>query len=403
MVAKGVFLWVVVASVFCMGTGITIAANKDPIPIGVIASLTGFLSEQAQNLVESQDLIVEEINSRGGLLGRPLKSFVRDDEMKPNVGARRFEELVENQRIVMLSGMVTGAVSGAVTQANRKHGILLLTHSISTATQGPDQMLPTKFFSGSALEAFGLAGGEYAAKNLGKKAFLLYPDYIHGWSIRDSFLKSIPANDGEIIGVIGVPTTTTDFGPFLTQILAKKPDYVVFIVNGMMFVNCMKQAYALGMKEKMKFVSTHANVEEINACGPEVVKDVVFVTDYFWNLANEKNRMFVEKFMKKYGNDRRPSMRHYYQQAAVNMWADAVKKVGTVDPKTVATGFLGLKGDYGKGEVEIRKTGDHTAVQPIIVARGKGPTEMKDRFDTQEIVSVYTGEKYFNSPKEKGW
>jgi hypothetical protein len=101
------------------------------------------------------------------------------------------------------------------------------------------------------------------------------------------------------VGQIGVPTTTTDFGPFLTQVLAKKPDYAVFIVNGMMFVNCMKQAYAMGMKEKMKFVSTHANIEEINACGPDVVKDVTFVTDYFWNLPNDRNKIFVEKFMKK--------------------------------------------------------------------------------------------------------
>lgn len=53
--------------------------------------------------------------------------------------------------------------------------------------------------------------------------------------------------------------------------------------------------------------------------------------------------------------------------------------------------------------VEIRKTGDHTTIQSVIVARGKGPSEMKDKFDTQEIVKLYTGEKYFYTPKEKGW
>jgi ABC-type branched-subunit amino acid transport system substrate-binding protein len=403
MKVKGVILSVALMAVLWGGSGISFAADKEPIPIGLIASLTGFLSDQAQNLIEAQDLAVGEINSKGGVLGRPLKSFVRDDEMKPNVGARRFEELVENQKIVMHAGIVTGAVAAAVAQANRKHGILHMTHSCSNTTQGPAQMLPTWFITGSSLEGFGLAGGEYAATNLGKKAFLLYPDYVHGWDIRDGFLKSIPANGGEIIGMIAVPTTTTDFSPFLTQIIAKKPDYVVFQVNGMMFINCMKQAYAMGMKDQFKFVSTHANIEEINACGPEVVKDVIFVTDYFWNLPNEKNTAFVEKFMKKYGNNRRPSMRHYYQWTALHMWTDVVKKVGTVDPKAVATGFLGLKGDYGKGEIEVRRTGDHTTVQPIVVARGKGPKEMKDKFDTQEIVKLYTGEKYFDSAKVKGW
>jgi ABC-type branched-subunit amino acid transport system substrate-binding protein len=403
MKLKGVIAFLVFLSVCCFGSGTNFAADKEPIPIGIIASLTGFLSDQAQNLVEAQDLAVAEINSKGGVLGRPLKSFLRDDEMKPNVGARRFEELVENHKIVMEAGIVTGAVAAAVAQANRKYGILFITHSGSNTTQGPTQMLPTWFITGCTLEAFGLAGGEHAAKHLGKKGFLLYPDYVHGWDIRDGFLKSIPANGGEIVGKIAVPTTTTDFSPFLTQILAEKPDYAVLQVNGMMFVNCMKQAYAMGMKDKMKFLSTHANIEEINACGPEVVKDVIFVTDYFWNLPNERNRAFVEQFMKKYGNDKRPSMRHYYQWTALHMWADVVNKVGTTDPKKVAAGFLGYKGETAKGPIEIRKTGDHTAIQPVVVARGKGPKEMKDKFDTQEIVKLYTGEKYFDSPEVKGW
>jgi hypothetical protein len=38
-----------------------------------------------------------------------------------------------------------------------------------------------------------------------------------------------------------------------------------------------------------------------------------------------------------------------------------------------------------------------------VVARGKGPSEMKDKFDTQEIVKLYSGEQYFYSPKEKGY
>jgi ABC-type branched-subunit amino acid transport system substrate-binding protein len=403
MKMKGIVLFMACVCLLWVGCGVSFAADKEPIPVGIIASLTGYLSEQARHLVEAQDLAVEEINSKGGVLGRPLKSFLRDDEMKPNVGARKFEELVENQKIVMEAGIVTGAVAAAVAQANRKYGILFITHSGSNTTQGPKQMLPTWFITGCTLEAFGLAGGEYATSYLGKKGFLLYPDYVHGWDIRDGFLKSIPANGGEIVGTIAVPTTTTDFTPFLTQILAKNPDYVVLQVNGMMFINCMKQAYAMGMKGKMKFLSTHANIEEINACGPEVVKDVIFVTDYFWNLPNEKNRIFVDKFMKKYGNDRRPSMRHYYQWTALHMWAEVVKKVGTVEPKKVAAGYLGYKGETANGPNEIRTTGDHTAIQPVVVARGKGPKEMKDKFDTQEIVKLYTGEKYFDSPKEKGW
>ena len=82
--------------IYCMVSGVVWSADKEPINIGAIASLTGYLSDQAQNVVEGTELAVDEINAKGGLLGRPLKVHVRDDEMKPPVGTRRFEDLVKN-------------------------------------------------------------------------------------------------------------------------------------------------------------------------------------------------------------------------------------------------------------------------------------------------------------------
>jgi len=395
-------VWV---SVFWMGSGISFSA--EPVNIGSINALTGYLSDQAQNVVEGMELGIDDINAKGGLLGRQLKLHVRDDEMKPPVGARRFEDLVKNQGIVMHSGVVFAPIASSIQQTNKQlgdKGVVLFQAATSHLEQDPKNMQPYLFFIGSSLEAYGLAGGEFMAQNVGKKTFILYADYAGwGWVIRDAFIKSATANGGEILGTLAVPPGTTDYGPFLTQVMAKKPDYVTCIVNGMMFINCMKQAYAMGMKDTMKFVTFHVNIEEVNGCGPEVIKDVYLVTDYFWNLPNEKNRAFVDKFFKKYGTAKRPSMRHFLHYASVALWADGVKKVGTFDPKAVSAGLLGFKADYGKGEIEIRKTGDHTTVQPVVVARGKGPKDMKDKFDTQEIVKVLTGEKYFYSAKEKGW
>lgn len=400
---KWVFVFSVSAFVFCFWSTVNFSAEKEPIQIGSVFSFTGFRAEQARDMVEGNDLAVEDINSKGGLLGRPLKAVYRDDEMKPPVGVRRFEELVKNQGIVLANGSTSGPVAQAIQQANKRPdlGIILIQNTTNVIAQGPKIMQPNLFFSGCSQEAYGLAGGEYAAKHLGKKAFLLYPDYSYGWTQRDGFMKSIPANGGEIVGSIGIPGDTNDYGPFLTQILAKKPDYVVLMVDGLNFINCLKQAYALGLKDKMRFVNTFTTYADIVGCGPELIKDVIMISEYFPNLPNEKNKIFVEKFMKKYHKP--PSSRAFIQYVGVLMWADAVKKAGTVDPKTVAGAFLGLKGDYGGGNIEVRRTGDHTTIKPLVVARGKGPNEMKDKFDTQEIMQVYTGEKYFYSAQEKGW
>lgn len=403
--------WIILfaALLLILGAGFRAAggADKEPINIGVIASLTGYLSDQAQNVVEGTELAVEEINASGGLLGRPIKVHVRDDEMKPPVGTRRFEDLVKNQGIVMHTGVVFAPIASSIQQVNKQlgeNGVILFQAATNSMEQNPKNMQPYLFFAGSSLEAYGLVGGEYMARNAGKKTIILYADYAGwGWVIRDAFIKNAAANGSEILGALAIPPGTTDYQPFLTQVMAKNPDYATFIVNGMMLINCMKQAYAMGMKDKMKFVTFHVNIEEVNGCGPEVIKDVMMVTDYFWNIETEKNKAFLQRYFKKYGRAKRPSMRTFLHYVSVMMWADAVKKAGKVDPKAVASRLVGFKGDYGEGEMQIRSTGDHTTIKPIVVARGKGPKEMKDQFDTQEIVKLYSGEKYFYTPKEKGW
>jgi len=382
-------------------------AETQPIPIGTIVSMTGYLSDQGQNVVDGVQLAVEDVNRKGGLLGRPVTLLVRDDAMKATEGRRRFEELVSAEHIVMHTGSVFAPVGSSIQQDNKSMGdkaIVLFTSTTFPDNQAPRFMQPRLFFIGSTLEGFGLVGGEFMSKYVGKKTVIMYTDYAGwGWAIRDAFLKTAKANGAEILSMIPVPPSTNDFQPFLTQVMAKQPQYVTCIINGMMFVNCMKQAYAMGMKDTMKFVTFQANIEEINGCGPEVIKDVYIVTDYFWNLPNPKNQDFVTRFQQKYGSARRPSMRSFLHYTSVLIWADAVRKCGTIDPKAVAAAMEGVRGDYGKGEIHIRETGDHTTVQPIVVARGKGQKEMKDRFDTQEIVRVYSGEQYFYSAKEKGW
>ena len=404
-IGKSVILLLTIISVLCLSSKMNFAAERESIPIGCVVSLTGYLSDLAQEMVEGIELAIEDINSKGGLLGRQLKLFVRDDELKPPVGVRRLEDLIKNEKIVMHTGFIHSATAMAAQQTGEKEkwGIPFMNMMSVPSLQRPGKLPDFGFLIGSSGEAYGLVGGEYVAQNLGKKGFLLYVDYAWGTDIRDAFVRSITANGGEIVGTLAVPGSTVDYQPFLTQIMVSKADYVVFIVNGAMFINCMKQAYAIGLKDKMKCVSAWSSSQQVDACGPEVIKDVILISDYYWDIPFENNKVFLGKFSKKYGNDKRPSLHYYYTYAGVNMWANVVRRIGTVDPKAVVANLPGLKGDFGKGEIEIRKTGDHTTIQNLFVLRGNGPAEMKNKLDTQKLIKTYTGEKYFYSPKEKGW
>jgi len=302
-VGKWVFLLLAFASFLYLSLVPNFASDKEPIPIGCVVSLTGYLSDLAQDMVEGIECAIEDINSTGGLLGRQIKLFVRDDELKPPVGVRRLEVLIKKNKIVMHIGFIHSATAMAAQQTGEKEnwGVPFMNMMSVPSLEGPGKLPSFGFLIGSSGEAYGLAGGEYTAQNLGKKAFLLYVDYAWGTDIRDALIRSIKANGGEIVGTIAVPGGTADYQPFLTQIMGSKADYVVFIINGTMFINCMKQAYSLGLKDKMKCVSAWSSAQQVDACGPEVIKDVTLISDYYWDIPYERNKIFVEKFMKKFG------------------------------------------------------------------------------------------------------
>jgi len=145
----------------------------------------------------------------------------------------------------MHSGIVHGGVAAAILQANKtlgEAGVVCFQTVQTPSTKTQQNMDPLLFFCGISQESMGFTAGEYAVKNLGKKGFLIYPDYVLGWSQRDSLKPMVEANGGELIGMIAVSQGTNDFQPFLTQILAKQPDWVANIFPGMMNVNFVRQA-----------------------------------------------------------------------------------------------------------------------------------------------------------------
>ena len=70
------------------------AQSKDPIRIGFPLPLTGTFAAIAADLQKGALLAVEEVNAKGGIMGRKVEVLFRDDELKPAVGAQRTKELI---------------------------------------------------------------------------------------------------------------------------------------------------------------------------------------------------------------------------------------------------------------------------------------------------------------------
>ncbi|CAN7699796.1 MULTISPECIES: amino acid ABC transporter substrate-binding protein [unclassified Variovorax] len=97
-----------------------------PIRIGSTLALTGPLSATAQIHKVVGDIYIEQLNKRGGLLGRPVEWVVKDDQSKPDLARTLYEQLVTADKVDLLMGpYATGAILSAMGVAQRYNKVLV--------------------------------------------------------------------------------------------------------------------------------------------------------------------------------------------------------------------------------------------------------------------------------------
>jgi ABC-type branched-subunit amino acid transport system substrate-binding protein len=118
------------AGAACVGLAIASGASaqgaKPPIRIGSTLALTGPLA--ATSLIHKVvgEIYVDQLNQRGGLLGRPVEWIVKDDQSKPDLARTLYEQLITTDKVDLLMGpYATGAILSAMGVAQRYHKVLI--------------------------------------------------------------------------------------------------------------------------------------------------------------------------------------------------------------------------------------------------------------------------------------
>lgn len=102
------------------------AQAPGPIRIGSTLALTGPLSATALTHKLVGEIYVEQLNARGGLLGRKVEWSVKDDQSKPDLARTLYEQLVTADKVDLLMGpYATGAILSAMGVAQRYNKVLV--------------------------------------------------------------------------------------------------------------------------------------------------------------------------------------------------------------------------------------------------------------------------------------
>jgi branched-chain amino acid transport system substrate-binding protein len=108
--------------------GFTIAGTSlaaEPYHLGVNLAITGTGALYCKDGVDAIKLAVEEINTKGGFLGKhPIKLFIRDTHTKPDIGVREAKDLILRDKVRAILGTYSSAVAVAIKPIAREYKVL---------------------------------------------------------------------------------------------------------------------------------------------------------------------------------------------------------------------------------------------------------------------------------------
>lgn len=136
-----------------------------PIRVGALHALTGVMTISEQPLVDALGLAVEQLNAKGGLLGRPVELVVADTESEPARAAAQAERLIAQDQVSVLFGCWTSTCRIAVKPVVERHQHLMF---YSVQYEGLEQS-PNIIYTGAAPNQQIIPGARWAMDHLGRR------------------------------------------------------------------------------------------------------------------------------------------------------------------------------------------------------------------------------------------
>ncbi|MEK6376014.1 MAG: ABC transporter substrate-binding protein [Acidobacteriota bacterium] len=288
----------VIAIVFVLlVAGCNTERPKNPIVIGMQADRTGGISSWGYWLEKSAKVAAAEINSSGGINGRPIRLVIEDTETSPPVGARKFRKLVEADGAVAVIGSVhSGVMMATVPLADELKTPYFPIAMASEATEEHGNRYT--FRINSHVHEQVNASVDWMLKKVAKKWAIVVSDYAWGWSHEKYFSQGIVNGGGEVVAKVRIPQGTKDFYPYLTKI-PPDAEAVYFIFFGADSVGFIQQLHE--KRPQLKKFTMICSLEAIDLPSLGGAVEGMYVLEYLPRALSENDTPTNRDFRTKLG------------------------------------------------------------------------------------------------------
>lgn len=313
--------------------GPSLVGQVTPIRVGLLHSITGSMEKSEQSLVKSEVLALEEINARGGLLGRRVEWVIADGQSDWMTFAREARRLITTEKVSVVVGCWTSASRKSVKPVVEEFDHLLF---YPNAYEGLEES-PNIVYTGAAPNQHIIPAVKWTYDKLNaRKYFLAGSDHIWSRAVNATVKDYIQALGAEIVGEEYLLLGSSRVDVMIAKVKETKPDVVLSTVTGDTNLPFYRKLRAAGLgPEHLPVVAFGVAEEELRSFPVEDMAGDYGAWNYFQSLDTPANREFVRKFKARYGNELVVSDAIAMAYNSVKLWAQAVEEAETDDVTTV--------------------------------------------------------------------
>ena len=374
------------ASVLCITGSAALADCADPIKVGVLHSLSGSMAISETTLKDAMLMLIEQQNTKGGLLGCELEAVVVDPASDWPLFAEKARELLTVNEVDVIFGSWTSVSRKSVLPVIEELNGLLF---YPVQYEG-EESSKNVFYTGAAPNQQAIPATDYFLEELGVEKFaLLGTDYVYPRTtnnILESYLqnKGIAADD---IFVNYTPFGQSDWATIVADVVALGEDGkqvgVISTINGDANIGFYKELAAAGISaDDIPVVAFSVGEEELSGLDTSNLVGHLAAWNYFQSAESDANTDFIAAWKAFAGEERvtnDPMEAHYI---GFNMWVNAATEAGTTNVDAVRSAMYGQEFPNLTGGTAVMLPNHHLA-KPVLI----GEIQADGQFD---IISQTT-------------
>jgi branched-chain amino acid transport system substrate-binding protein len=344
------------------------AAAQKTIKVGYPMILSGPGALFGEPALKGAQMFVDEVNGKGGVLGRKLELIPRDTKGNADEAVRVSRELILKDNVDFLVGTLTSAEGPAVSTIAKENKIVFLAPIPKTdQLTAKANLHPYVFRTASNTTIEGRTAAEIVAKWGLKRIATISPDYAYGQDVTKAFVEHLKKvkPDVEIVDQQWPKLGEADYTPFINAQMGKKPEAVFSSLWGGHFLTFAKQAKPLGYFDAVKYnfigAGEAASLESAKTMGADYPVGIwgnsYDVWD--WKSGPAAHKEYVSR-LKEYTKQDPPSSWPVTGYVAMQFLAEAIKKANSTDGDKVAKALLDLSIETPIGKQMLRAS-DHQA------------------------------------------